>query len=145
MKLTIFTLLRPKHKLLLLTPAIFSSLLSGGIAPFMTYVIGKAFDAFASYPLISNPTESDKSNLLRNVGIASLQLLALGVASLAMATLTSFLWIWTGEVNVLALRRRVFWAVRGKEMVWFDRNVGGGEESAAGLMAKFARLVFYSL
>ena len=136
-----FTLLSTKHKLFLLTPAIFSSLLSGAVAPFMTYVVGKAFDAFASYPLLpSNQTQESKDKLLRSVGIASLELLALGVASLALASLTSFLWIWTGEINVLALRRRVFWAVRAKEMSWFDKNVGG-EESAAGLMAKFARFV----
>ena len=104
-----FSLLDARHKSFLLLPAIFASLLSGAVAPFMTYVVGKAFDAFASYPFIQSlATQADKNNLLRGVGIASLQLLALGVASLILASITSFLWIWTGEVNVLALRKRVF-------------------------------------
>ena len=58
-----------------------------------------------------------------------------------MASITNFLWIWTGEINVLTLKRQVFGAVTNKKMEWFDRNVSGGDDSAAGLMAKFSRHV----
>jgi ATP-binding cassette subfamily B (MDR/TAP) protein 1 len=109
----------------------------------MTFVVGKAFDAFAQYQ-----TSFSKHELLKGVGIASLELVALAVASLALGSLTSFLWIWTGEVNVLALRKRVYQAVTNKEIVWFDLNMGTADDSqdsigAGGLMAKFSRFVFW--
>ena len=101
-------------------PAIFSSILSGGIAPFMTYVVGQAFNAFAQFPLTPNPPQSAKSTLLHDVGIAALELLGLAFGSFALGSLTSSLWIWTGEMNVVALRKRVYTAVTQKDMVWLD-------------------------
>ncbi len=120
----LFSLLSRKHRLFLLFPAILSSLVAGGIAPFMTYVVGKAFDAFARYQ-----ASFSKHELLKGVNIASLELVALAVASLALGSLTSFLWIWTGELNVLALRKRVYEAVTNKEIVWFDLNMGTVDDS----------------
>ena len=148
----LFSQLSPRHRLLLLFPAILTSLIAGGIAPFMTYVVGQAFDAFAQFPLTPNPPQSDKSTLLHNVGIAALELLGLAVGSLALGSLTSSLWIWTGERNVMALRKRVYRAVTQKDMVWFDTKMGAegnlqssdseqGPLGAAGLMAKFTRFV----
>lgn len=137
----LFSLLSRRHCLVLLLPAILSSFVAGGIAPFMTYVVGKAFDAFADHQI-----SLSKQELLRGVGIASLELLALAVASLALGSLTSFLWIWTGELNVLALRKRVYEGVTSKEVVWFDLHMGTDDDSkdsigAGGLMAKFSRRV----
>jgi len=57
-----FSLLDARHKLFLLLPAIFASLLSGAVAPFMTYVVGKAFDAFV-------PIRSFKAWQLRQIKI----------------------------------------------------------------------------
>ncbi|KAF8064828.1 P-loop containing nucleoside triphosphate hydrolase protein [Lyophyllum atratum] len=142
----LFSLLPPRHRLLLLLPAIISSIIAGGIAPFMTFVVGQAFAAFARYPL-SEPSTLDKDLLLHEVGLAALQLIALAVGALALSSLTSCLWIWTGERNVLALRRRVYEAVTNKDMVWFDSKMGAdadttedqGPLGAGGLMAKFTR------
>jgi ATP-binding cassette, subfamily B (MDR/TAP), member 1 len=117
----------------------------------MTLVIGHSFDAFASFPL-SNPTKSDKDHLLLGVGVAALELVGLAVAALILSSLTSSLWIWTGEHNVMALRKRVYKAVTHKDMVWFDTKMGSegstqpnegdqGPQGAGGLMAKFARCV----
>ncbi|TFK31897.1 ABC transporter type 1, transmembrane domain-containing protein, partial [Crucibulum laeve] len=148
----LFSLISRRHLLLLLLPAVISSIISGGIAPFMTYVVGQAFDAFAQFPLTANPPQAAKDALLRGVGIAALELLGLAVGSLALGSLTSSLWIWTGEMNVMALRKAVYVAVTKKDMVWFDTNMGSTEGSvqseqeeqqgplgAGGLMAKFTR------
>ncbi|KAF8508728.1 P-loop containing nucleoside triphosphate hydrolase protein [Hysterangium stoloniferum] len=129
----------------LILPAVFTSVLAGGMAPFMTQVIGQAFDAFAHFPLTPNPPQQAKRDLLRNVGFASLELIALAAGQLAFNSLMSSLWIWVGERNVMRLRKRVYNAVTAKSMTWFDLNLGGDAESvpeklgAGGLMAKFSR------
>ncbi|KAG6917935.1 hypothetical protein DXG01_000372 [Tephrocybe rancida] len=143
----LFSLLPSRYRLLLLLPAIISSLIAGGIAPFMTFVVGQAFAAFAKYPL-TGATQEDKQALLHGVGIAAVELVALAVGALTLSSVTSCLWIWTGERNLLAIRRRVYDAVIGKDMVWFDSKMGAesfestqdqGPLGAGGLMAKFTR------
>lgn len=145
----LFSFLTPRRKLVLLTPAVASSITAGGIAPFMTYVVGRSFNAFAAFPLTPNPPQSAKDELLHGVGLAVLQLVALGAGALVMSSITSSLWIWTGEHNVVQLRRQVYSAIVRKEMEWFDRRTGdssGVQDTsndapigAGGLMAKFAR------
>jgi ATP-binding cassette subfamily B (MDR/TAP) protein 1 len=146
----LFSLISRRQCYILLLPAVLTSIVAGGIAPFMTYVIGQAFDAFAKFPLTPNPPQSAKDTLLRAVGIAALELLALGVGSMLLSSLTSSLWIWTGERNTMALRKLVYNAVTKKDMVWFDTKMGAegnvqsaeGEQGplgAGGLMAKFTR------
>jgi ATP-binding cassette subfamily B (MDR/TAP) protein 1 len=140
----LFSLLPRRHALLLLTPAIITSVIAGGIAPFMTLVVGQVFDTFAQFPLTS-PTPADKAALLSGVGRAALMLVGLAVGSFALGSTTSALWIWVGETNVLAVRKRVYEEVTGKEMAWFDLKMGAGESEegvgAGGLMAKFSRQV----
>lgn len=133
----LFSLLSTRHRFLMLLPAIASSVIAGGIAPFMTIVIGQNFNAFAEFPQTPNPSESAKQQLLHNVGIAALELLGLAVGSLALSAVTSCLWIWTGEVNVREVRRRVFGSVITQEMKWFDMRTQGDNVGAAGLMAQF--------
>ena len=146
----LFSLVSRKHFLCIILPAIFSSLIAGGIAPFMTYVVGQAFDAFAQYPLTPNPPQEAKDALLHGVGLAALELIGLAFGSLALGSITSCLWIWTGEINAIALRKAVYTAVTQKDMVWFDMHMGATEGTApseegpigaGGLMAKFSRSV----
>jgi ATP-binding cassette subfamily B (MDR/TAP) protein 1 len=146
----LFSLL-PRRQLLLLTfPAILLSITSGGIAPYMTLVIGRSFDAFANFPL-SNPSQSDKTRLLHGVGIVAIELVLLGGGALMLSSLMSGLWIRTGEYNVTALRKRVYDAVAHKDMAWFDTKMGfegtvqtadgEGPLGAGGLMANFSKFV----
>ena len=51
----LFSCLSRRYLLFLLLPAILFSIIAGGVAPFMTYVIGQAFDAFSQFPLTPNP------------------------------------------------------------------------------------------
>ncbi|KAG1778875.1 P-loop containing nucleoside triphosphate hydrolase protein [Suillus placidus] len=150
----LFSFLTPRRKLVLLTPAILSSVATGAIAPLMTYAVGQSFNAFAAFPLTPNPPQSAKDTLLHGVGIAAIELVALGISALVMSSITSSLWISTGEHNVVELRRLVYQSVVNKEMSWFDLRMGidgsapaghvqdTSEDSpvgAGGLMAKFAR------
>jgi hypothetical protein len=99
----------PQQKCLLLLPAICTSIISGVIAPFMSLVVRQAFNASAQFagPQTPNLPSSAKSTLFDSVGIATLGLLALALGSFALASLTSCLWIWTDEHNVMALRKCV--------------------------------------
>ena len=151
----LFSLLSSRHLLLLLLPAISVSIISGGVAPFMTHVVGQVFDAFARYPLTPNPPPEAKHNLLHGVGIAALELLVLAVSSLLLSSLTSFLWIRIGETNAMQVRKAVYKAVTQKDIAWFDTKMGAADSAApvqsaegdgqsgpmgaGGLMAKFAR------
>ncbi|PPQ88511.1 hypothetical protein CVT26_009725, partial [Gymnopilus dilepis] len=129
----------------------------------MTYVVGQAFNAFSDFSMqpsassltpSSAPSKEARDALYRGVGLAALELVGLAVGSFALGSLSSSLWIWVGEINTRMVRRRVYDAVMGKEMAWFDLHVGsGGEETqegeggdnqgtsvgAGGLMAKFSR------
>ncbi|KAJ7675480.1 P-loop containing nucleoside triphosphate hydrolase protein [Mycena rosella] len=134
----LFSLLSRQQRLLLLLPAIISSVFAGGIAPFMTIVIGHAFDAFSKFTALGA-----KDLLLHRVGIAALQLIGLAIGSFTLSSLTSYLWILTGEHNVLALRKRVYASVAAKDMMWFDSDESSqsqdGPLGAGGLMAQFTR------
>lgn len=147
----LFSLLSRRQILLLLVPAAISSAVAGGIAPFMTFVVGQAFDAFATFS-VSDSSQAAKDKLLHRIGIAALELVALAAGALALGSLTSSLWIWLGEHNAMAIRKRVYDAVTGKDLAWFDTNMGaegeGGEKEllgAGGLMTKFARCVSMAL
>ena len=142
----------PRHQfLILIIPAIISSIAAGAIAPFMTLVVGQAFNAFAHFPSSSRPTRAAQENLLHQVGIACLELIALAIGSIALGSLTSCLWIWVGEINTMSIRKAVYDAVVAKDMVWFDLHLGTGDQQAAddgpvgagGLMAKFAKSVLF--
>ena len=142
----LFSLLSRRHLLLLLLPAVLSSIVAGGVAPFMTYVVGRAFATFAAFPQ-SNPTQRDKSHLLQGVGIAALELIALAVGAIVLSSLTSCLWIWVGERNVMAVRKHVYRSVSAKDIAWFDTKMGAESDDQrplgpGGLMAKFSRSVF---
>ena len=149
----LFSLMSRRDMLYLFLPAFLVSLISGGVAPFMTIAVGQVFDAFAKFP-VSNPTREDKDQLLKSVSVSALMLLALAIAALVLSSITSSLWIATGERNLRALRRRVYHVVTNKEMVWFDKKMGSddsvkatdGEDGpigAGGLMAQFIKYVYY--
>ena len=133
-------------------PAVISSLAAGGVAPFMTLVVGSVFDEFAKFPL-TGATDEDRDELLKGVGIAALELSALAVGAIALGSITSALWISAGERNVMRLRNEVYRAVSGREMEWFDLKMGSeetdfhfegeGPVGAGGLMAKFNRFVSF--
>lgn len=139
----LFSFLTRHDFLFLVLPAVSTSVLSGAVAPFMTLVVGQVFDAFSQFP-ISGATEDDKHRLLHKTRMGALELLGLAFGAFLMSSITSSLWIWTGERNLVAVRKRVYHAVTRKDLVWFDLETGKGSEDdlgAGGLMAKFTRYV----
>ncbi|TFY75306.1 hypothetical protein EWM64_g8705, partial [Hericium alpestre] len=144
----LFSLFTRRELFIFVLPAVCSSLIAGGIAPFMTFVVGQVFNTFAQFPT-SNITQEDKSALLRGVGLSALELLGLAAGALALSSITSSLWIWTGERNAMKLRKKVYASVTQRDMLWFDTKMGAddsvqttegdGPVGAGGLMAKFAR------
>ena len=149
----LFSLMSRRDMFCFFLPAVLISLISGGVAPFMTIAVGQAFDAFAKFPL-SNPTQQDKDKLLRGVGFSAIELLGLAIAALVLSSVTSSLWIATGEKNLRALRRRAYHVITNKEMLWFDQmgaddsvKTDGEEGSigAGGMMAQFVKYArFYT-
>ncbi|KAI0059687.1 P-loop containing nucleoside triphosphate hydrolase protein [Artomyces pyxidatus] len=145
----LFSLLSRRDFLLLVWPALLLSIVAGGVAPFMTVVVGNVFNTFAKATVIVNPTPADKHQLLHDIGIYALELVGLAAAALTTSTLTSSFWIWTGERNVMILRKKVYASVTSREMIWFDTKMGAedsvqtdksdGPVGAGGLMAKFTR------
>ncbi|KAI0316650.1 P-loop containing nucleoside triphosphate hydrolase protein [Amylostereum chailletii] len=145
----LFSLVSRRDVCILILPAVILSLIAGGVAPFMTFVIGEVFNTFAQFSLIAAPTAQDKHTLRHGVAISALELLGLAIAALALSSATSSLWIWTGERNTALIRKKVYTSVAGKEMAWYDTKIGSedavqtaegdGPVGAGGLMAKFAK------
>ncbi|KAK7683557.1 hypothetical protein QCA50_013393 [Cerrena zonata] len=145
----LFSLISRRHFFILVLPALLTSMFAGGVAPFMTLVVGQVFDALSKFPTTPNPSQADKQQLLHDVGMTAIELIALAIGALALSSLTSCLWIWTGERNLLAVRKEVYTSVTRKDMIWFDTKMGeensvqtaegDGPVGAGGLMAKFAR------
>ena len=150
----LFSLLSRRDLLVFVLPAIVTSLFAGGIAPFMTLVVGQAFDAYSNFS-VATDLDAAKHKLLHDVGMTAVELLALAIGALALSSLTSSLWIWTGERNLMAVRKQVYDAVSKKDMVWYDTKMGGedsvtttdgnGPVGAGGLMAQFAKYVIFQL
>ena len=144
----------PRHNLLIiLLPAVLTSMISGAVAPFMTVVVGQAFNAFAQFAS-SSPSPVTEATLLHLIGISCLELIALAVGSIALGSLTSCLWIWVGEINAMSVRRVVYQSMVAKDMPWFDLHLGASDQQpgnvndpvgAAGLMAKFTKFVLFIL
>ncbi|THH28864.1 hypothetical protein EUX98_g5322 [Antrodiella citrinella] len=144
----LFSLLSGRELLIFVLPAVLTSMCAGAIAPFMTLVVGQAFDAYSAFT-VATDAESASQKLLHDVGITALELLALAIGALSLSSLTSSLWIWTGERNLMQVRKHVYAAVSKKDMVWYDTKMGGedsvkategeGLVGAGGLMAQFAR------
>ena len=147
----LFSLVSRRDFSVLILPAILLSLVAGGVAPFMTYVIGQVFNSFAVFA-VSDASVADKSTLRHEVALAALELLGLGLGALALSSATSSLWIRTGERNTMLIRKRTYASVAAREMTWYDTKIGSedsvqsadgndGPVGAGGLMAKFAKCV----
>ncbi|KAF8333191.1 P-loop containing nucleoside triphosphate hydrolase protein [Cantharellus anzutake] len=128
----------------LLIPAVIASLVGGGVQPFMTHLIGQAFNAMAQFPNVS-PTDGDRHRLVRTMTLVAIELVCLAAGSLIISSLISGLWLRVGERIVMRVRNKVFHAVVRRDIEWFDKlGVSESENTsdgigAGGLMAKFAR------
>jgi ATP-binding cassette subfamily B (MDR/TAP) protein 1 len=144
----LFSLFAKKDLFVLLLPAICAALAAASIPPFLTIVIGDAYDVFGAYQAVTNPTAEDHRLLLKGIGLASIEFCAISAGALVLSGVMSSLWIWVGEKNVMYIRRLVYDTVSSREMEWFDKNssddkAGGENVGAGGLMTQFASYVLF--
>ena len=129
-----------------LLPACLVSIISGGVAPFMTLVVGQGFQTFSTFSTSAMP---DAAVLTRQIGIVSLELAGLALGSVLLSSVMSALWTRVGEKNVREVRRAVYRHIIAREMAWFDLKVmsrgtqkgdtKGKSGGAAGLMTTLSR------
>ena len=144
----LFSLLPRRDLYLVVLPAFILSMVAGVVAPFMTLVISNVSDTFAEFCRIPSPSSSDRANFKHDIAMSALELLFLAAGSLALGSLTSFLWILTGERNLLMIQQKVYASVSRREMAWFDAKMTEGADGftgPGGLTAGFAKWVVPNL
>jgi ATP-binding cassette subfamily B (MDR/TAP) protein 1 len=131
-----------------LLPAIVVGIASSLIQPFMSIVIGDAFEIFSSYPMSSSvATAEQRQALISGVDGTCIKLAIAGGIAAVSNYLGQALWQRHGEALTARLREAVYLGVQGKKMEWFDMGMGLNEDEgedgetvgAGGLMAKFTR------
>ncbi|CAO1638675.1 unnamed protein product [Sympodiomycopsis kandeliae] len=152
----LFSPLKRRHAPLLIL-ATTLAIVSGGLPPLMTKILGNAFDAYTQY----DGTQGGKDRLMDSMVqvVWHLCLLALGTMILSTSMIT--VWVVVGEMVAFEWRKNLYVSISQKKMDWFDLGMGskvteeqdtsaaeeGGHEEdggsgafgSGGLMAKFAR------
>lgn len=160
----LFSLTPRNSQLVILLPAIFLAIVCGLIPPYMTELLGQAFQAFTTYSLeTASPTlttdelSAARAKLLSSAKNSSIQFSILAGLVLACASICVSLWVINGERTITALRLEVFKGVGGRSMEWFDLGMGaednegeeegegGAGQGAGGLMGRFTKCVFLLL
>lgn len=137
-----------KDFLLILLPATVLSIAASLTPPYMSSVIGDAFEIFALYPLVTvNATQAQRDALNSGIREKSTLLAAAGLYAVVINYAKTVMWQWHGEMIAGKLRQKVFEGVQTKRMEWFDLGMGLREDDtidgetigAGGLMAKFTK------
>lgn len=142
----LFSLFTTTDIFALILPAVLASLTAACIPPFMTIVVGDAYNVFSKYQSTPTPSAHDKTLLVEGIGLAAMEFCAMGGGALILSAVMSSLWNWAGEKNAMYLRRLVYDAVSSKTMEWYDKNAdekatGDVAVGAGGLMTQFASYV----
>lgn len=148
----LFSLHSRSDWLLLFFPAMATAIAGALAQPYMSLVVGEAFQVFASYPSdLSLVTPEIAETFAKGVKMTSLKLALAGTAAMLLNYIRGALWIRHGERMVARLRETVYVGVQAKGMEWFDLGMGldpdevdeDGEKAdnigAGGLMAKFTK------
>jgi ATP-binding cassette subfamily B (MDR/TAP) protein 1 len=131
-----------------LLPALLVAASAALVPPFMSNVIGEAFEIFEMYPLTTtSATSAERTALVSGVAKTSIKLAGAGGYAIVLNYAKGVLWARHGEALVSRLREAVYAGVQSKRMEWFDLGMGLREEEtgqsetigAGGLMAKFTR------
>ncbi|ORX39720.1 P-loop containing nucleoside triphosphate hydrolase protein [Kockovaella imperatae] len=137
----LFSLHTPRDHFLYLVPAVLVSMTAALVQPYMSVIVGDAFEAFVNYPLDNNASEAQREALRHDVKLTTVKLAIAGAAAVALNYVKGVLWARHGENVTHRLRHAVYASVRDKPIEWFDLGMGMPGESigAGGLMAKFTR------
>ncbi|GAA5909077.1 hypothetical protein JCM6882_001182 [Rhodosporidiobolus microsporus] len=150
----LFSLTTRRTGLTVILPGFSCALASGLIPPFMTQILGDSLQAFTDYTmtvsqadLTAEALQAANSTLLHAMQDKAIKFAVIAtVVSILNSTATS-LWVVHGERVARELRIKVYRGLSVKGMDWFDKGMGGsddteegeGGDSAAGLMGRFAK------
>ncbi|WVQ71433.1 hypothetical protein IAR50_000970 [Cryptococcus sp. DSM 104548] len=147
----LFTFTTWRDYLFVFFPGVALSIVAALIQPYMSVVIGDAFEIFAAFPMVlSAVTEADRQTLKAGVRDTCIKLTVAGVLALVLNYCKGIMWTIYGETVANRLREKVFKGVQDKSMKWYDLGMGMREEEqgegkendavgAGGLMTKFNR------
>jgi ATP-binding cassette subfamily B (MDR/TAP) protein 1 len=141
-----------------LLPCVILGVVSALVTPYMTMVVGDAFEIFATFPLdVSDLQPGQANKFVAGISSCALKLTVAGLIGLGLNTVMVAWWVCLGEKITNDLRTRVYDGVMARPMAWFDLGMGmkaveteDGEGTTAtnaeaigagGLMGKFARYV----
>jgi ATP-binding cassette subfamily B (MDR/TAP) protein 1 len=144
-------------------PALALSLFCGLLPPYITTVLGDAFNVFAVYVAVQTQTSSPtalapaRARLLGDMLTVMIKLLVLAAITLIANIAALTLWSCFGETVSRHLRRHVYLGVSGMPLEWFDTGMGKkrrdateeeeatgegegpGGEASGGLTGRFSR------
>lgn len=152
----LFTVLSWSDNLFYLFPAVAYSLAASAVQPYVTFVVGSAFTALATYPRdASKATPEQRAAFMHAVGSTSIKFAVVATIGIVLEYFKTVLWIRFSEKTTATLRLRIFDGVEEKPMKWFDLGMGMSEKEqetdksnsqvagdtvgAGGLMGKFTR------
>ncbi|KAG0142797.1 hypothetical protein CROQUDRAFT_97086 [Cronartium quercuum f. sp. fusiforme G11] len=157
----IFSFTNPLDYVLLLIPACLCCIVAGLIPPYMTILIGEAFEAFTLYTLTENSFDfADAKHTLRtSIGSVSLRLILIGLASCLLSLLNHTLWSIYAARICEKLQVAIYNALSARHISWFDNGLptshpdqfpvlppdesqdtnGRCLSAAAGVMSRFSR------
>ncbi|ORY32221.1 P-loop containing nucleoside triphosphate hydrolase protein [Naematelia encephala] len=141
----LFALSSRRDVIFVLLPAILLSAGGSLLQPYLSIVVGDAFQIFANYPLSGMATMEQRETLKNGIVSVCVKLTAAGAIGIALNYLRGAFWFCHGEKVVHNLRQTVYVQVQQKDMEWFDTGMGmRGDEAndnvgVGGLMAKFAK------
>ncbi|KAI5837635.1 P-loop containing nucleoside triphosphate hydrolase protein [Morchella snyderi] len=124
---SLFTFTNRKH-ILPLTAAVFFALLNGLVIPTTAIILGRLFNAFATFGAGLIPA----NELVDQVRVFAIQLAALGTASWCLGGAFYASWGLFGELQAVGARERLFEGLVDKDMQWYDTRRNG----VAGLLAR---------
>ncbi|GAA5838704.1 hypothetical protein JCM11251_003268 [Rhodosporidiobolus azoricus] len=150
----LFSLTTRRTGLTVLLPGCACALASGLIPPFMTQILGDSLQAFTDYTmttlqpdLTSEALKAANSALLKAMQDKAIKFAVIATVVFLLNSTATSLWVVYGERVARELRMKVYRGLTVKGMDWFDKGMGGSDESeeaeggdsAAGLMGRFAK------
>ncbi|RPB10281.1 P-loop containing nucleoside triphosphate hydrolase protein [Morchella conica CCBAS932] len=124
---SLFAFTNRKH-ILPLTAAVFFALLNGLVIPATAIILGRLFNAFATFGADLIPA----NELVDQVRVFAVQLVALGTASWCLGGAFYASWGVFGELQAEGARESLFEGLVDKDMQWYDMRRNG----VAGLLAR---------
>ena len=147
---TLFSLARRRDYFINFIPGLILACASGLVPPYMSSVVGDAFQVFESYPLDDIATDAQRAAFTSGIQTTCIKLTVAGILGVVFNYLKTVAWIRHGETHVGRLRQTVYVGMQRKGMEWFDLGMGMNDKSgvsehngetvgAAGVMSKFTR------